>query len=121
MVNNLEHTNEVIKYLHEKHIVVSIDDFGTGFSSLGYLKTLYADKLKIDRTFIKDYPERDDGTLIKAIVSLAKQLKKGVIVEGVETEEQLNLIKSLKCREYQGYYGSKPIEFEKFVNLFIKQ
>ncbi len=120
LVNNLEHTNEIIKYLHEKKIVVSIDDFGTGFSSLGYLKTLYADKLKIDRTFIKDYPEKDDGAMIKAIISMAKQLKIGVIAEGIETEAQLDLIKSLKCKEYQGYYGSKPIEFKEFVDLFMK-
>jgi EAL domain-containing protein (putative c-di-GMP-specific phosphodiesterase class I) len=120
LVNNLEHTNEIIRYLHEKNIVVAIDDFGTGFSSLGYLKTLYADKLKIDRTFIKDYPQKDDGTMIKAIIGLARQLKKGVIVEGIETEEQLSLIKALKCKEYQGYYGSKPIEFKQFVTLFIQ-
>jgi EAL domain-containing protein (putative c-di-GMP-specific phosphodiesterase class I) len=119
LVDNLEHTNKIIKYLHEKNILVSIDDFGTGFSSLGYLKTLYADKLKVDRTFIKDYPEKDDGTMIKAIVSLATQLKIGVIVEGIENEAQLNLIKSLNCKEYQGYYGSKPIGFKKFTSLFI--
>ena len=120
LVTNLAHTNDIIKYLHEKKIVVSIDDFGTGFSSLRYLKTLYADKLKIDQTFIKDYPEKDDGTMIKAIVSMATQLKIGVIVEGIETDAQLNLIKSLNCKEYQGYYGSKPIGFRKFIELFMK-
>ena len=102
LVNNLEHANEIIHYLHEKKVVVAIDDFGTGFSSLGYLKSLYADKLKIDRTFIKDYPKSDDGTMIKAIISMAKQLKIGVIAEGIENEEQLKLIKSLDCKEYQG-------------------
>jgi EAL domain-containing protein (putative c-di-GMP-specific phosphodiesterase class I) len=119
LVNNLAHTNEIIEFLHSKNIIVAIDDFGTGFSSLGYLKTLYADKLKIDRTFIKGYPEHDDGTLLKAIISMAHQLKIGVLVEGVENEAHLELIKSVGCKEYQGYFGSKPLKFEEFAQRFL--
>ena len=121
LVNNLAHTNEIIEFLHGKNIIVSIDDFGTGFSSLGYLKALYADKLKIDRTFIKGYPEHDDGTLLKAIISLANQLKIDVLVEGVENQTHLDLIKSVGCKEYQGYFGSKPLKFEEFVQRFLEK
>ncbi len=120
LVNNLAHTNEIINYLHDQNIIVAIDDFGTGFSSLGYLKALYADKLKIDRAFIKDYPDTDDGTLIKAIISMAQQLKIGVIVEGIENQEQLDLITSAGCNNYQGYFGSKPIPFDEFTDRFLK-
>lgn len=112
LVENLEVANDIIRLLHEEHIEVSIDDFGTGYSSLGYLKQLLADELKIDRMFIMDYPELDDGKIIKAIISMGSEIGMSMVVEGVETIEQLNLIKELKCETYQGYYGSAPTTLE---------
>ncbi len=112
LVENLEVANDIIRLLHEEHIEVSIDDFGTGYSSLGYLKLLLADELKIDRMFIMDYPELDDGKIIKAIIGMGSEIGMNMVVEGVETIEQLNLIKELKCDTYQGYYGSTPTTLE---------
>ena len=109
LVENLEDANKTIMRLHSAGIEIAIDDFGTGYSSLGYLKQLLADELKIDRMFIKDFPDGDDGKIIKAIISMGKEMKMNLVVEGVETYEQLQLIKSLKCDMYQGYYGSKPL------------
>ncbi len=106
---NLNHTSFTINYLHSNRISVAIDDFGTGYSSLSYLKHLRSDKLKIDRAFIKDFPENDDGTIIKAISDLAHQMGVRVIVEGVETEAQLNYLRSLHCEEFQGYLESRPV------------
>lgn len=108
LIENLEIVNEIIQLLHKDHIEISIDDFGTGYSSLGYLKQLLTDELKIDRMFIMDYPERDDGKIIKAIIGMGSEIGMNMIVEGVETIEQLDLIKDLKCEAYQGYYGSRP-------------
>ena len=117
LVENIEHTNGIIDYLHENKIYVAIDDFGTGYSSLSYLKNLKSDKLKIDRMFIKDFPLSDDGTILKAIVSMAKEIGISIIVEGVETEEQLEFIQSQSCEEFQGYYGSKPVGFNDLIKL----
>ncbi|MCT4583937.1 MAG: EAL domain-containing protein, partial [Peptostreptococcaceae bacterium] len=112
LVDNIDYTNELIKKLHKDNIIVAIDDFGTGFSSLSYLKNLSADKLKIDRMFIKDYPTIDDGSILRGIINMTKELDIKLICEGVETKEQLDFINSLGCEEYQGYYGSKPMKFE---------
>lgn len=106
---NLNQTNDVIKLLHRNGITVAMDDFGTGYSSLGYLKQLETDKLKIDRAFIKDFPEKDDGSILKAITKLAQEIGLKIIVEGIETEEQLSFISALGCQEYQGYISSKPV------------
>nr|WP_281289992.1 EAL domain-containing protein [Oceanispirochaeta crateris] len=105
---NLDFTNRIIETMHHNKFTVAIDDFGTGYSSLGYLKKLNADKLKVDRLFIKDYPESDDGSILQAIVKLAHELNIKVIVEGIETEIQKAYIKELGCEEYQGYFCSKP-------------
>lgn len=118
LVENLEIANEIIHLLHEENIEVSIDDFGTGYSSLGYLKQLLADELKIDRMFIMDYPERDDGKIIKAIISMGGEIGMSMVVEGVETLEQLELIKTLKCESYQGYYGSKPTTLKAVYEMY---
>ncbi|WP_168203554.1 EAL domain-containing protein [Oceanispirochaeta crateris] len=120
LVENIEHTNGIIDYLHDNDIYVAIDDFGTGYSSLSYLKNLRSDKLKIDRMFIKDYPYSDDGTILKAIVSMAKEIGIKIIVEGVEEEEQLKFIQHQNCEEFQGYYGSKPVAFEEFLKIMPK-
>ena len=87
--------NSVLDTLHTEHIKVAIDDFGTGFSSLSYLHELHVDLLKIDRSFIKDYPDADDGVILKAMVGMARELGIPVLVEGIETEQQLQLLKHL--------------------------
>ena len=91
-------------------VLISIDDFGTGYSSLSYLKRLPIDSIKLDASFVKDATtDRDDAALIMAIVALAHNLRLRVIAEGIETEEQLNLLRSLRCDEGQGYFFGRPV------------
>ncbi|MEM8679123.1 MAG: EAL domain-containing protein, partial [Planctomycetota bacterium] len=87
---------------------ISIDDFGTGYSSLAYLQQFPLDRLKIDRAFVKNYPQADDGVIASSIVALSKALDLKVLAEGVETKAHVDFLKSLGCDEYQGFYYSKP-------------
>jgi len=107
----------ILKKLSEMGIKISIDDFGTGFSSLNYLKNLPLDCLKIDQTFIKDFNLRTNYAITKAIVTLAQSLDMKTIAEGVETEEQRKFLTELNCDEAQGYLFSKPIQKEEMGEL----
>ena len=117
MLEDLETTNRTLRQLHDNGILVAIDDFGTGFSSLSYLHNFDIYRLKIDRTFIKDYPEKDDGTLLKAMVRMGREMGLQMIIEGVESEEQLELLKALKVTYYQGFIFSKALPVEGFLAL----
>jgi EAL domain-containing protein (putative c-di-GMP-specific phosphodiesterase class I) len=101
-------------------IEVSIDDFGTGFSSLSYLKAFDIDYLKIDRSFISNLTNNTtDHALVEAIIVMAHKLDIKTIAEGVETQEQQDLLIELGCDYVQGYFYSHPIpaeEFEKLIN-----
>jgi EAL domain-containing protein (putative c-di-GMP-specific phosphodiesterase class I) len=91
-------------------VLISIDDFGTGYSSLSYLKRLPIDSIKLDASFVKDATtDPDDAALVIAIIALAHNLRLRVIAEGIETEEQLNLLRSLRCDEGQGYFFGRPV------------
>ena len=107
----------ILKKLSEMGIKISIDDFGTGFSSLNYLKNLPLDYLKIDQTFIKDFSLRANSAITKAIVTLAQSLDMKTIAEGVETEEQRKFLMELNCDEAQGYLFSKPIPRDEMGEL----
>jgi len=97
---------------------ISVDDFGTGYSSLSYLRRLPLDKLKIDRTFIREIAtSRDDAAIVRAIVSLAHNLRIKVIAEGVETPDQLVYLREVGCDQYQGYHYSAPVPNEAFVTM----
>lgn len=120
-LENQDKTNAIIDYLHSKEITVAIDDFGTGFSSLEVLKNIHIDKVKIDRSFIKDYPEKDDGAMFKTIVSLVKNMNLGVLVEGTETKEQVDFSLISGCDEIQGYYISQPIYIENLVRKYLNK
>jgi diguanylate cyclase (GGDEF)-like protein/PAS domain S-box-containing protein len=99
---------------------VAIDDFGTGFSSLSYLAKLPVDTLKIDRSFIIDMNVSDEGSaLVATIISLAHALKLKVVAEGVETLEQLRLLRSLHCDEYQGYWFGRPVPVDVFEARYL--
>ena len=112
LIENYEFANMTIQSLRELGVEVAIDDFGTGYSSLSYLKTLRTNELKIDRIFIREYPLEDDGKILKGIISMGKEIKMQMVAEGIETQEQLELIQEMQCDYYQGYYGSKPIPIE---------
>jgi diguanylate cyclase (GGDEF)-like protein len=89
---------------------ISMDDFGTGYSSLAYLRSFPFDKIKIDRSFVRDMPERNDSrAIIRAVTGLAQGLKISTVIEGIETEEQLTMAKAEGCDEAQGFLFSKPM------------
>ena len=95
-----------------------VDDFGTGYSSLANLKRFPIDRLKIDRSFIKDIvTEPDDAAIAQTIVAMAHTLRLEVIAEGVETEAQLALLRRWRCDAYQGYLCSRPISAKDMTAL----
>lgn len=109
---------EILSHLKEVGIDISLDDFGTGYSSLSYLKRFPVNYLKIDRSFIRDlYIDKDDESIILAIIALAKSLGITAIAEGIETEEQLTFLRKHGCDQGQGYYFCKPIPAEQFIQL----
>ena len=112
-VNNEAKTIEKLNQLKELGISISIDDFGIGYSSLSYLKVYPINTLKIARELINGINSNpDDYKIVKAIISMCKDLNLNNIAEGVESEEQVNILKSLGCKEIQGYYYGKPMKFE---------
>jgi EAL domain-containing protein (putative c-di-GMP-specific phosphodiesterase class I) len=89
---------------------VSIDDFGTGFSNLSYLKRLPIDAVKIDQAFVRNINvDPSDAAIINGVVAMAKHLNIDTIAEGIETAEQLECLRLIGCRRGQGYYFSKPL------------
>jgi predicted signal transduction protein with EAL and GGDEF domain len=96
-------------------VSIAIDDFGTGFSSLSCLSTLPLDTLKIDRSFVMDLTENPDRLAqVSAIVTLARSMNLNIVAEGVETEDQSNLLRMLDCDGMQGFLFSKPLPCEVF-------
>ncbi|RUO20575.1 EAL domain-containing protein [Aliidiomarina haloalkalitolerans] len=120
----MEDTNRAfqqLQKLRDRHFVISLDDFGTGFSSLGYLKTLPVDILKIDRGFIQDVTENDDDAAItRSIITLAKQLNLKVIAEGVETPEQAKFVEDAGVHYIQGYYFARPMPLEQLLDFLAE-
>ena len=96
---------------------ISIDDFGTGYSSLAYLRQFPIDKLKIDRAFVADIPDSDDGVIAKSIILLAEQLGLDVLAEGIETAEQLEFLVRNGCNSFQGYYFAHPLNPEDLFEI----
>lgn len=119
IMTDVEHTIKILQDLKKLGIRLSIDDFGTGFSSLSYLKSMPIDVIKIDRSFIRDIPsDEDDIAITTAIINMAHSLEIEVIAEGVETFEQFELLRKLGCDNVQGYLFMKPAsaqEAEAFV------
>jgi len=107
-----------LRELRQMGMHISLDDFGTGYSSLAYLSKLPLDALKIDRSFVHGMTEKaDDTSIISTIISLAQSLRLKVIAEGVETEEQAQLLRLLRCDQVQGYLFSPPVPAEKIESL----
>ncbi len=118
IMENIQQTVETLNQLILLGVKISMDDFGTGYSSLSYLKHLPLHELKIDRAFltgITDNPK--DKALVSAIIYLAHEFGLKVVGEGVENQEQLDMLASLKCDEYQGYFFSSPISASTFTEM----
>lgn len=117
MKDNLKN-NSALQALKQRGIRISVDDFGTGFSSLSYLKHFPIDALKIDKLFIKSLPEdQHDAAIASAIVGMAHSLKMEVVAEGVETEGQRDFLKKLGCNCGQGYFYSPPASAQQISQL----
>jgi diguanylate cyclase (GGDEF)-like protein/PAS domain S-box-containing protein len=115
----MDDPSSMIAQMHQFHqlgIKLAIDDFGTGYSSLSYLKSLPIDKLKIDRSFVRDLlTDSDDAAIIQTIISMAKALNYHTIAEGVETQAQREALQALGCDQIQGYLIGKPMDGELFL------
>ncbi len=110
IMNNVQYNIDMLRTIRAMGVTIAIDDFGTGFSSLSCLAKLPLDKLKIDRMFIHAMSTEPFGqVLVHSIISLAHLLRLQVIAEGVETEEQLSMLKTLGCDEMQGFLHSRPV------------
>lgn len=121
-MQNINATVRLLRKLNSMGVEVSIDDFGTGYSSLSYLKTLPFKKLKIDRSFIMEISSnQDDITIVKTIIDMAHNLRLKVIAEGVETIDQLEILRTLGCDEVQGYLFSKPVPADEFEQMLKEE
>ena len=109
----LQDEANILATLHQLRDIgvrISMDDFGTGYSSLAYLRSFPFDKIKIDRSFVRDMPDRSDcRAIVRAVAGLAATLNIATIIEGIETEEQLEMAKTEGCNEAQGFLFSKPM------------
>ena len=110
LVQDIEKTLSTFNALKARGVRIAVDDFGTGYSSLSYLKRFPLTRLKIDQSFVRELTtNRDDQAIASAIINLGHSLGLVVIAEGVETEAQLQILRSLGCNEAQGYLFAKPM------------
>jgi PAS domain S-box-containing protein/diguanylate cyclase (GGDEF)-like protein len=122
LLQDLEGTSRKLRELRNVGLRIAIDDFGTGYSSLGLLSKLPVDLLKIDRTFISGLPsDRASVTLVSSIIGLASAFNLTSIAEGVETPEQLELLRTLNCDQSQGYLHSRPVPVGQIEALLARQ
>jgi EAL domain-containing protein (putative c-di-GMP-specific phosphodiesterase class I) len=122
VMTNPDESVGVLKQLRKMGVTVAVDDFGTGYSSLSYLRRFPIDKLKVDRSFVRDLAtSRTDESIVRAIIALAHSVGLQVVAEGVETEEQLRCVRALGCDHWQGYYCCEPQPAELFGAMLRDQ
>ncbi|MCB1738723.1 MAG: EAL domain-containing protein, partial [Gammaproteobacteria bacterium] len=110
LMKDVDHAMQTLRELKSLGVCVAVDDFGTGYCGLNYLKRFSVDRLKIDRLFVREVcSNKDDAAIASAIIGLADSLSLSVIAEGVETREQLDFLRSRGCTEVQGYYLGRPL------------
>lgn len=122
MMENPQEIKDILLAIQALGVTIAIDDFGTGYSSLAYLRELPIDTLKIDRAFIRDVPSNTkDIAIIRAILALGASMGFNVVAEGIETQEQCELLQTEGCSEGQGYYFAKPMPKAEFMQWLQKQ
>jgi EAL domain-containing protein (putative c-di-GMP-specific phosphodiesterase class I) len=120
--DNIEAAVGLLTQLRELGVQLSIDDFGTGYSSLSYLQRFPIDTLKIDRSFVTQMMENEENlAIVRTIVALAQNLGMDVVAEGVETEDQLKLLRKLECENGQGFLFSTPLAGGQLNNYIESQ
>jgi EAL domain-containing protein (putative c-di-GMP-specific phosphodiesterase class I) len=118
LMQHVESSASVLGALKSIGVRLAVDDFGTGYSSLSYLKSFPIDCLKIDQSFVRDIAtDADDASIVSAVITMAKSLKRRVVAEGVETDEQVKFLQAHACDEAQGYYFSKPVMAHQIATL----
>ncbi|CDM42863.1 GGDEF and EAL domain-containing protein [Ectopseudomonas oleovorans] len=122
LLDNVDSVIVTFRQLRELGVKLAIDDFGTGYSSLSYLKRFPVHYVKIDQTFIRDLsPGGEDAAITRAIIAMAHSLELKVVAEGVETQAQMDFLKSQNCDEIQGFLISRPVEASTFAELLRAQ
>jgi EAL domain-containing protein (putative c-di-GMP-specific phosphodiesterase class I) len=112
---------DALRTLKEHGVAIAIDDFGTGFSSMSYLQQLPLDRLKVDRSFIRDIEPGKSAVLAETIVTLGNKLGLLTIAEGIETKEQAEYMIELGCNEAQGFFYAKPMPFNELMDYLVSQ
>jgi EAL domain-containing protein (putative c-di-GMP-specific phosphodiesterase class I) len=122
LMTDVDESIRKLRTLRDMGLRIALDDFGTGYSSLAYLSKLPLDTLKIDRGFVHDMTANADNTsIISTIISLAQGLRLKVVAEGVETEQQAQLLRLLRCDEAQGYLFSRPVSADEIYPLLASR
>lgn len=118
LLSNLDKAKEILEYLRSIGISISLDDFGTGYSTFSYLREFPVDILKIDRSFIKDMnTNANDGNIVQTIIRMASDLDMETVAEGVETIEQVKMLKRMGCTHLQGYLIRPPVEARNLLEV----
>ena len=121
LMKDFENSVKLLTEIRDLGINIALDDFGTGYSSLSYLKQLPINTLKIDKSFIDNIVTNErEKAIVDGIIQLAQKIDLDVIAEGVETKEQIKLLKSMGCNQIQGYYFSKPLPASEIEEKFLK-
>lgn len=120
----IQDSEAVVACLHRLRSIgvrIALDDFGTGYSSLSYLRRFPFDKIKIDRSFVREIDDPDAQVIVRAVVSIGERLGTAITAEGVETEDQLALVRQTGCTEVQGFLFGKPMPPEQALEFMLEQ
>lgn len=121
VMTDVQQRIEIIERLQAYGFIVEMDDFGSGYSSLNMLKEIHVNVLKVDMVFLRKTTEMERSRkILRTIIALAQELGMETIVEGVETSEQLEFLKSISCDIFQGYYFAKPMEVSQFEEIYMR-
>jgi len=123
LLANNESTLSILHQLRTLGVRIAMDDFGTGYSSLSYLRSFPFDKIKIDRSFVSELSQspNDCAAIVKAVAGLGMRLGMITTAEGVETQEQLDMVREQGCTEVQGYYFSRPLPIHAIDDMIFRQ